>query len=141
MNRGDAQNGWDTDQFPNDIREITTVMYYILKNGGLKNGGNNFDAKVRRQSIDPADLFHGHIGGIDILARSLLNAAAMIEGGELDAVVADRYAGWKAADAQAMLSGQSSLAAIADEAVAKAIDPQPKSGRQEYVENLFSRYI
>ncbi|MBA4306555.1 MAG: xylose isomerase [Sphingopyxis sp.] len=141
MNRGDPQNGWDTDQFPNDIREITTAMYYILKNGGFQNGGNNFDAKVRRQSIDPADLFHGHIGGIDILARSLLNAAAMIEGGELDAVVKDRYAGWQSADAQAMLSGATNLEAISDAAVAAKIDPQPRSGKQEYVENIVSRYI
>ncbi len=141
MNRGDPQNGWDTDQFPNDIREITTAMYYILKHGGFENGGNNFDAKVRRQSIDPADLFHGHIGGVDILARSLLNAAAMIEGGELDTLVTDRYAGWQSADAQAMLTGQSNLAAISDAAVAAGIDPQPRSGRQEYVENLVSRYI
>lgn len=141
MNRGDPQNGWDTDQFPNDIREITTAMYYILKNGGFQNGGNNFDAKVRRQSIDPADLFHGHIGGIDILARSLLNAAAMIEGGELDAVVKDRYAGWQSADAQAILSGATNLEAISDAAVAAKIDPQPRSGKQEYVENIVSRYI
>lgn len=141
MNRGDPQNGWDTDQFPNDIREITTAMYYILKNGGFQNGGNNFDAKVRRQSIDAADLFHGHIGGIDILARSLLNAAAMIEGGELDAVVTERYAGWQSADAQAMLSGASNLEAISDAAVAAKIDPKPRSGKQEYVENIVSRYI
>jgi xylose isomerase len=141
MNRGDPQNGWDTDQFPNDIREITTAMYYILQNGGFENGGNNFDAKVRRQSIDAADLFHGHIGGIDVLARSLLNAAAMIEGGELADLVKDRYAGWQGAEAQSMLSGQSSLEAIADAAVAAGIDPQPRSGRQEYVENLVSRYI
>jgi xylose isomerase len=141
MNRGDAQNGWDTDQFPNDIREITTVMYYILKNGGMKNGGNNFDAKVRRQSVDAVDLFHGHIGGIDILARSLLNAAALIEGGKLDAVVADRYAGWQTAAAQAMLAPGSSLESIADAAVAAGIDPKPRSGRQEYVENIVSRYI
>lgn len=141
MNRGDPQNGWDTDQFPNDIREITTAMYYILKNGGFQNGGNNFDAKVRRQSIDPADLFHGHIGGIDILARSLLNAAAMIEGGELDAVVKDRYAGWQSADAQAMLSGATNLEVISDAAVAAKIDPKPRSGKQEYVENIVSRYI
>ncbi len=141
MNRGDPQNGWDTDQFPNDIREITTAMYYILKAGGFKNGGNNFDAKVRRQSIDAADLFHGHIGGVDILARSLLNAAAMIEGGELDALVTDRYAGWQSAEAQAMLSGTSTLEAISDAAVATGIDPKPRSGRQEYVENLVSRYI
>lgn len=141
MNRGDPQNGWDTDQFPNDIREITTAMYYILKNGGFQNGGNNFDAKVRRQSIDAADLFHGHIGGIDVLARSLLNAAAMIEGGELDALVTDRYAGWHSDAGKALLSASSNLEAISDAAVAAKIDPQPRSGRQEYVENLVSRYI
>jgi xylose isomerase len=141
MNRGDPQNGWDTDQFPNDIREITTVMYYILKNGGLKNGGNNFDAKVRRQSIDAADLFHGHIGGVDILARSLLNAAAIIEGGEIDGLVKDRYLGWHDASAQAMINGGGNLVAISDAAVAAGIDPQPKSGRQEYLEGLVSRNI
>lgn len=141
MNRGDPQNGWDTDQFPNDIREITTAMYYILKNGGFHNGGNNFDAKVRRQSIDAADLFHGHIGGIDILARSLLNAAAMIEGGELDTLVTDRYAGWNSDAGKALLSASSNLEDISDAAVAAKIDPQPRSGRQEYVENIVSRYI
>lgn len=141
MNRGDPQNGWDTDQFPNDIREITTAMYYILKAGGFQNGGNNFDAKVRRQSTDAADLFHGHIGGIDILARSLLNAVAMIDGGELDAVVKERYAGWQSADAQVMLSGATNLEAISDTAVSEKIDPKPRSGKQEYVENIVSRYI
>lgn len=141
MNRGDPQNGWDTDQFPNDIREITTAMYYILKNGGFQNGGNNFDAKVRRQSIDAADLFHGHIGGVDILARSLLNAAAMIEGGELDTLVTERYAGWNSEGGKALLSASSNLEAISDAAVAAKIDPQPRSGRQEYVENIVSRYI
>jgi xylose isomerase len=141
MNRGDPQNGWDTDQFPNDIREITTAIYYILQAGGFKNGGNNFDAKVRRQSIDAVDLFHGHIGGVDILARGLLNAAAMIEGGELAGLVKDRYAGWQNADAQAMLSGKMNLETISDAAVAASIDPHPRSGRQEYVENLVSRYI
>ncbi len=141
MNRGDPQNGWDTDQFPNDIREITTAMYYILQAGGFKNGGNNFDAKVRRQSIDPADLFHGHIGGVDILARSLLNAAAMIEGGEIAHTVRTRYAGWQTAAGQEMLAGKTSLADIADQAVSDGINPTPKSGRQEYLENIVSRYI
>jgi xylose isomerase len=141
MNRGDPQNGWDTDQFPNDIREITTAMYYILKNGGFQNGGNNFDAKVRRQSIDAADLFHGHIGGVDVLARSLLNAAAMIEGGELGSLVNDRYAGWNSDAGKALLANGSNLEAISDAAVAAKIDPQPRSGRQEYVENIVSRYI
>jgi xylose isomerase len=141
MNRGDPQNGWDTDQFPNDVREITTALYYILQAGGFKKGGNNFDAKVRRQSIDAADLFHGHIGGVDILARGLLNAAAMIEGGELASFVKDRYADWHGAEAQAMLGGKMDLEAISDGALAAGIDPRPRSGRQEYVENLVSRYI
>lgn len=96
---------------------------------------------MRRQSIDAADLFHGHIGGIDILARSLLNAAAMIEGGELDALVTDRYAGWNSHAGKALLSASSNLEAISDAAVAAKIDPQPRSGRQEYVENIVSRYI
>jgi xylose isomerase len=141
MNRGDPQNGWDTDQFPNDVREISTALYYILQAGGFKNGGNNFDAKVRRQSVDSADLFHGHIGGVDILARGLLNAAAMIEGGELAGCVKERYADWQGTDAQAMLSGKTTLEAISDAAVAAGVDPHPRSGRQEYVENLVSRYI
>jgi xylose isomerase len=141
MNRGDPQNGWDTDQFPNDVREITTAMYYILQAGGFKNGGNNFDAKVRRQSIDAADLFHGHVGAVDILARSLLNAAAMIEGGEMAGLVKNRYAGWQGADAQAMLNGDMNLVSISDSALTAGIDPKPRSGRQEYVENLVSRYI
>lgn len=141
MNRGDPQNGWDTDQFPNDVREITTALYYILRAGGFKNGGNNFDAKIRRQSIDPADLFHAHIGGVDILARSLLNAAAMIESGELAKLVADRYAGWKSEGAQAMLNDALSLEAISDSALADRIAPKPRSGRQEYAENIVSRHI
>jgi xylose isomerase len=141
MNRGDPQNGWDTDQFPNDIREVTTALYYILKAGGFKQGGNNFDAKVRRQSIDPADLFYGHIGGVDVIARSLINAAAMIEGGEIEALVKDRYAKWRSDKGRSLLAPDASLAQIADSAVAEGIDPLPRSGRQEYVENLVSRYI
>ncbi len=139
MNRGDPQNGWDTDQFPNDVREISTALYYILQGGGLGTGGNNFDSKVRRQSIDPADLFYGHIGAVDVLARGLINAAAMIEGGELSGFVEKRYAGWKSAEGQAMLSGQMSLADIADKAVTDSVSPTPKSGRQEYLENVVTR--
>jgi len=138
MNRGDPQNGWDTDQFPNDVREITMAMYYILKNGGLGTGGNNFDAKVRRQSIDAADLFHGHVGSVDVLARGLLGAAKLIEGGQLDGVIAERYAGWQTPDAQAMLSGSIGLAEIADKALADGVAPQPRSGRQEMLENIIS---
>ena len=81
-NRGDPQNGWDTDQFPNSVEEITLAMLEVLRAGGLGNGGWNFDAKVRRQSIDAADLFHGHIGGVDTIAHGLLRAAAIIEDAE-----------------------------------------------------------
>jgi xylose isomerase len=140
MNRGDPQNGWDTDQFPNDVREITLAMYYILQAGGFTTGGNNFDAKVRRQSIDAQDLFSAHIGGIDILARGLLNAAGLIEDGQLPRIVRERYAGWDAPAAAAMLKPGSSLAAIADEAVREGVEPRPRSGRQELLENLVSRF-
>jgi xylose isomerase len=138
MNRGDPQNGWDTDQFPNDTREITIAMYYILQGGGFTTGGNNFDSKVRRQSIDPVDLFHGHIGAVDVIARSLVNAAALIERGELAGFVKDRYAGWMSEKGQAMLDGKLSLAEIADAAVADGIAPKPRSGRQEWLENVIS---
>ena len=141
MNRGDPQNGWDTDQFPNDVREITLALYYVLKGGGFTSGGNNFDAKVRRQSIDPADLFYGHIGAADVLARGLLGAAALLEGGELESFVQRRYAGWRTDSAKEMLEGRSSLAAIADRAVADNVTPAPYSGRQEYLENVVSRYM
>jgi xylose isomerase len=141
MNRGDPQNGWDTDQFPNDVREISTAMYYILQGGGFENGGNNFDSKVRRQSIDPLDLFYGHIGAADVIARGLLNAAAMIEAGELAGFVKDRYAGWQSEAGQAMLDGKMSLSAISDAALADGIAPKPKSGRQEYLENIITRAV
>jgi xylose isomerase len=140
MNRGDPQNGWDTDQFPNDIREITLALYYVLKGGGFTSGGNNFDAKMRRQSIDPVDLFYGHIGAADILARGLINAAAMLDGDELNSFVQQRYAGWQTVAARSMLEGRTSLAAIADAAVADDVTPVPRSGRQEYLENVVSRY-
>jgi len=141
MNRGDPQNGWDTDQFPNDLREITLALYYILKAGGFTSGGNNFDAKVRRQSVDPVDLFHGHIGAVDVLARGLLSAAAMLEGGEISAFVEKRYSGWQRPEARDMLEGRTTLAKIADDAVAANVSPTPHSGRQEYLENVVSRYI
>ena len=140
MNRGDPQNGWDTDQFPNDLREITTAMYYILQGGGFTTGGFNFDAKVRRQSIDAEDLFHGHVGAVDLTARALLNAAAMIEDGMLAKFVKERYAGWKSGVGAKMLKGESDLAAISDYAVENNIRPVHKSGKQEYLENYISQF-
>jgi xylose isomerase len=141
MNRGDPQNGWDTDQFPNDVREITTALYYILLGGGFTTGGNNFDAKIRRQSIEPADLFYAHIGGIDTVARGFLNAAAMIERGELAKMLQDRYAGWRSESGRAILDGKMTLESLSDGAVADGVNPVPRSGRQELIENLLGRYI
>jgi xylose isomerase len=138
-NRGDHQNGWDTDQFPNSVEELTVAMVEVLRAGGFTTGGFNFDSKVRRQSMDPVDLFYGHIGGIDVIARALLSAAALIEDGRLDAIKAERYAGWDGPFAK-KLAGLD-LAGIADLAEAEAIDPKPRSGRQERIENLINRFI
>jgi xylose isomerase len=138
-NRGDPQNGWDTDQFPNSVEEWTLAVLEILRAGGLGNGGFNFDAKVRRQSIDAADLFHGHIGGIDCLARSLLRAAAIIEDGTLEVFRTERYADWQGELGQMIHSPQTTLEQVAQRAIDANHSPQPRSGRQEWCENLVAR--
>ncbi|HTN64130.1 MAG TPA: xylose isomerase [Devosia sp.] len=140
-NRNDLQSGWDTDQFPNSVPETTLAFYQILKNGGLGSGGFNFDAKVRRQSIDPADLLHGHIGGLDVLARSLNAAAALITDGTYDKAVDARYAGWNTSEGKAILDGKVSLADLAARVEKENINPQPRSGQQEYLENLINRFV
>jgi len=140
-NRNDLQSGWDTDQFPNNAGEMALAFYYILKQGGLGKGGFNFDAKVRRQSLDPADLLYGHIGGLDTLARGLKGAAALIEDGEFDRLLDARYAGWDEGLGKDILSGRLSLADIAAKVEADSINPQPRSGRQEYLENLVNRFV
>ncbi len=140
-NRGDPQNGWDTDQFPNSVEEMTLAMYEILKGGGFSTGGFNFDAKVRRQSVDLADLFHGHIGAADVLAIALKNAARMIENDVLAELKAKRYAGWDGDFGQRILSGQLNLAQLAEYATANGLAPVHESGRQEYLENLVNRFI
>lgn len=141
MNRNDYQSGWDTDQFPNNTPEVALAYYHILKHGGFTSGGTNFDAKLRRQSIDPEDLLMAHIGGMDICARGFKAAAAMIEDGTLDQFVTDRYAGWQRDDAQDMLSGKLSLDDIAKRVEADDINPKPRSGRQEYLENIINRFV
>jgi xylose isomerase len=141
INRGDPQNGWDTDQFHNDPLDLILAMYRILKAGGFINGGFNFDAKVRRQSIDPADMFHGHVGGLDHLARALLNAAALIEHGKLDQFVEKRYARWSGPLGRKIFEQGATLASVCDAAVADNLDPKPVSGGQEYLENLVSRFV
>jgi xylose isomerase len=130
-NRGDVQNGWDTDQFPNDVRETALALHHILNAGGLANGGFNFDAKVRRQSTDPIDLFHGHIGGIDTLAKGLLVAAELIETQALTKPLGERYADWDGALGRSILAGQTDLAGLADKVLTSGIEPSFRSGHQE----------
>jgi len=141
INRGDPQLGWDTDQFPHSAEDAMLALYVILRGGGFTTGGCNFDAKLRRQSLDPADLFHAHIGGIDTLARGLLGAARMLEAGELEAFVTERYAGWDSGLGQAILKGEQSLAELAQYVAEKKLEPAPVSGRQERLENLVNRYL
>ena len=139
VNRGDPQNGWDTDQFPNSAEEMTLALYTILRGGGLGSGGCNFDAKLRRQSVAPEDLFHAHVGGIDTLARGLLGAARLIEDGTLAAHLARRYAGWDEALGRAILDGEHGLDDLAALVAERGIEPVPRSGRQEMLENLVNR--
>ena len=141
INRGDYQNGWDTDQFPNSVDEVALALYEIVRGGGFTTGGFNFDTKLRRQSIDRLDLFHAHIGGIDTLARGLLVAASLIEEGELERLRDERYAGWRQALGTDILSGQLSLEELERRVAASEIEPRPVSSRQEMLENLVNRHI
>ena len=140
-NRGDDRLGWDTDQFPNSVDQMALGVYEILRAGGFTTGGFNFDTKLRRQSIDRTDLFHGHIGGIDTLARSLLVAHAMLVDGALEDLRAARYSGWDTDLGRAIMSGERSLADLHGRVAGGEIDPAPRSGRQEALENLVNRYI
>ncbi len=140
-NRGDAQNGWDTDQFPNSVEEMSLVLYEILRAGGLGSGGFNFDTKLRRQSIARNDLFHGHIGAIDTLARALLVAASLLESDELERHRRERYAGWDAALGASILGGNASLPDLHRLVIDGGLDPEAVSGRQELLENLVNRHI
>ncbi|NRN26818.1 xylose isomerase [Photorhabdus heterorhabditis] len=140
-NRGDAQLGWDTDQFPNSVEENSLVMYEILKAGGFTTGGLNFDAKVRRQSIDIEDLFYGHIGAIDTMALSLKNAVKILIDGKLDQYIAQRYSGWNNELGKNILKGKMTLDEVADYAEKLTQEPQHQSGQQELLENLINRYI
>jgi len=141
MNRNDYQSGWDTDQFPNNVPEMALAYYQVLKAGGFTTGGTNFDAKLRRQSLDPQDLLIAHIGGIDCCARGLKAAARMIEDKALSDPLEQRYAGWASADAKKVLSGGTTLEDLAARVVADGIEPEPRSGRQEYLENIVNRYV
>jgi xylose isomerase len=140
-NRGDPQNGWDTDQFPNSVEEMTLATYEILKAGGFQNGGFNFDSKVRRQSVDDVDLFHGHVAAMDVLALALKRAAAMVEKDLLQQFKDQRYAGWQQPFGLAVLAGEFSLETLAEHALAQNFNPQAVSGRQEMLEGVVNRFI
>jgi xylose isomerase len=141
MNRNDYQSGWDTDQFPNNVPEMALAYYQVLLAGGFTTGGTNFDSKLRRQSIDPDDLLIGHIGGMDSCARGLKAAAKMLEDGALSKPLADRYAKWNSPEAQKMLRGDYTLEQITAKVERENINPEPKSGRQEFLENVVNRYV
>ncbi len=141
INRGDDQLGWDTDQFAMNVPQMALAFHEVLKAGGFTSGGLNFDAKIRRQSIDPADLLQAHVGSMDACARALGIAARMHEDGVLTDPMAARYAGWKTKDGKAILKGKMSLSDLAKHAEKTGLDPQPRSGRQEYLESLLNDYL
>jgi len=139
MNRNDYQTGWDTDQFPNNVPEVALAYYQILRAGGFTTGGTNFDSKVRRQSLDPEDLVEAHVGAMDVCARGFKAAAAMISDGGLEKALQARYAGWSMPWAQSLL--EQDLEAIASEVISNEINPLPRSGRQETLENYVNRFV
>lgn len=138
-NRGDAQNGWDTDQFPIDNYELTQAMMQVIRNGGLGNGGSNFDAKLRRNSTDPEDIFIAHISGMDAMARALLNAAAILEESELPSMLKERYASFDSGIGKDFEDGKLSLEQIYEYGK-KVEEPKVTSGKQEKYETIVALY-
>jgi xylose isomerase len=139
-NRGDYQNGWDTDQFPNNLYELTEALLVVLDAGGFSSGGINFDAKTRRTSTDLADIFYAHIGGMDTFARALLTAQAIIDDGEYHELRASRYASFESGEGKKFSEGKLSLTDLAALAV-RSGEPKQISGRQEYMENLIGKFF
>lgn len=139
-NRGDQLLGWDTDQFPVDLYDTTLAMYTILRSGGFKTGGLNFDAKLRRASTEPEDLFIAHIGGMDAFARGLKAAARMIEDGAFSAAIKQRYSGWDTDFGKRIENGSADFAEL-EQYTLKNGEPTLTSGRQEQLENLLNQYI
>ncbi len=138
-NRGDAQNGWDTDQFPVDVFELTQAMLQIIRNGGLGNGGSNFDAKLRRNSTNPEDIFIAHICGMDSMARALLNAAAIVEESPIPEMVKERYASFDSGEGKRFEEGNMSLEELVSYAKEHG-EPKQTSGQQELYETLVNIY-
>ena len=140
INRGDTLLGWDTDQFPNNAPDMTLALLAILRGGGFTTGGLNFDAKVRRQSFEPADLFHAHVGAMDVCARALLAAERLIVDGQLAREVEARYRGWSDPLGQEILGGRAGLEELSRRVIERNQEVLPVSGRQEYLENLINRF-
>jgi xylose isomerase len=140
-NTGDELLGWDTDQFPTNIYLTAYTMLSVLKYGGFKTGGVNFDAKVRRESFEPIDLFYAHIGGMDAFARGLKIAAAIREDGRLDAFVKDRYSSWDKGIGAKVEAGKASFKSLEEYALKNGNPPKNQSGRQEFLENLINEFI
>lgn len=139
-NRGDYQNGWDTDQFPNNVYELAEAMLVVLEGGGFKSGGVNFDAKTRRNSTDLEDIFYAHIGGMDTFARAMLIAQAILDDGEYNKIRKDRYASFDSGKGKQFSQGKLELEALRNLAH-KNGEPKQISGKQEYMENLISKFI
>jgi xylose isomerase len=140
INRGDPRNGWDTDQFPGNAQELVPMMVQLIQDGGFKTGGFNFDAKLRRQSVEPADLYVAHVGGMDTLARALLAAADVLTEAKLERLKQERYQGWASELGQRITRGELDLASLADLAAEQGLDPAPRSGKQELAESLIARH-
>ena len=141
INRGDTLLGWDTDQFPNNVADIILAFYYIFSNGGLKKGGLNFDAKIRRQSVDPEDLFYAHIGGMDTCAKTLLAVEKLIEDKKLSDYIDQRYKNWNNELGKKIHSKNTDLDTLHDIIVKNKIEPKTKSGQQEMLENIINKYL
>jgi len=139
-NRGDYQNGWDTDQFPNNLNELTEAMLIFLEAGGLQGGGVNFDAKIRRNSSDPEDLFYAHIGGMDSFARALITADAILQNSEYKKFRQERYGSFDSGKGKEFEQGKLSLEDLRQFALQNG-EPAARSGRQEWLENIINQYI
>ncbi|MDZ7693732.1 MAG: hypothetical protein U5K69_21870 [Balneolaceae bacterium] len=139
-NRGDYQNGWDTDQFPVNIYELTQAMLVLLEHGGLETGGFNFDAKLRRNSTDLTDLFYAHIGGMDVMARSLQAAEKIMNDSEYQDLRKERYSSYDSGKGAEFEKGNLGLKDLRSYAVENG-EPEQTSGKQEYYENLINRFI
>lgn len=139
-NRGDNQNGWDTDQFPNNLYETAEAMLVILESGGFKGGGINFDAKIRRNSTDPADLFYAHIGGMDTFARALVIADSILQKSDYKKIRNERYASYDSGKGKAFEEGKLTLEDLREIAIQSG-EPKQISGKQELLENILNRFI